>query len=700
MPEVPLTPLGWPETSLFSREIIAHAGEGIIVYDQNLCYSVWNPFMEKLTGLRSDQVLGQKAVDLFPHLREQGILDLLQKALQGETVSSPDVPYRVPSSGRQGWVSGSYAPLRNPDGQIIGVIGIIRDVTARKESQLALEFRCELEKIITSVSSHFINLATEEIDHGINLALEKIGRFVKADRSYFFAVLENKTSYCNTHEWCAEGILPQKERCQDLPFTSLPWFSAHMKRDDVFLVPSVAQLPSEAAAEKAEFEAQQIQSLVCVPAMARGELIGFLGFDSVQEARSWDEDSLSLLRITGEIIMAALQRKRAEEALRRSEEQLQQSQKMDAIGRLAGGIAHDFNNLLTAILGYCNLLNRATSVTAHTHEQVREIEKAADRAAALTNQLLAFSRQQVQTPRVFNLNDAIQEMSNLFLRLVGESITVSFELDPKLGPIRADSMQLEQVMMNLVINARDAMPTGGRVEITTHNLTVDAALAQVLELPFQGPCVVAKVSDTGCGMDEQTKSRIFEPFFTTKEPGKGVGLGLAMVYGLVQQSRGVIKVKSRPQVGTTFEIYLPCVADRQDPMPSRPAPQPLPSGCETILLVEDEDSVRQLVAHMLTQSGYTVWEAVNGKEALQILDQHRIIDLLITDVVMPVMGGRELVAQLPEAHSRLPVIFISGYANDTPVTALKSGQPAFIPKPFSLDVLAKKTREVLDLSHR
>jgi PAS domain S-box-containing protein len=687
------------EADLFSQEVIANAGEGIIVYDRDLRYLLWNPFMENLTGIPADEILGKKAGELFPRLHEPILQDLFQEALEGGRVSSPDVQFHVPRTGRHGWICGTYGPLHNSKGEITGVIGVVRDVTDRRLAEQALQYRGDFEKIISTISTEFIHLASEEIDPALNRALETIGRFVKADRSYFFIFSEKEGALSNTHEWCAPGIASQRERCQNMPCAALPWFMAHMREHRIFHVPDVAAMPAEAAGEKAEFEAQEIRSLVCVPALYRDKLVGFLGFDAVRQLRNWDEDSLALLKIVGEIIVAALQRKWTEEALRASEEQLRQSQKMEAVGRLAGGIAHDFNNLLTAIMGYGELLAHTVSGIPAAAGQVQEILKASQRAASLVRQLLAFSRKQVLAPAVLDFNATLRDMETLLRRLVGEAIELRMEYEDGPACVKADPVQMQQVVMNLVVNARDAMPEGGAIDIAARNVEVTGSVAEQLGLPAPGSYVQVTVKDTGCGMDEATQARIFDPFFTTKGPGKGVGLGLSMVYGILQQSKGAIAVTSAPGAGAAFALYLPRVKEKPARTSSiRPPESRIAPGSETVLLVEDEESVRKLLAQMLDMGGYTVMEASNGLEALACLQAagHGRVRAVVTDVVMPSMGGQELAQRLLQDNPDLPILFISGYTSDFKPLEDLSRRSAFLSKPFTAQVFTAKLRALLD----
>jgi PAS domain S-box-containing protein len=382
---------------------------------------------------------------------------------------------------------------------------------------------------------------------------------------------------------------------------------------------------------------------------------------------------------------------------KRLEEQFRQSQKMEAIGTLAGGVAHDFNNLLTIISGYSELLFGMARADDPAREFLREIKQAGERATALTRQLLAFSRKQVLAPTVLDLNNIVGEMEKMFRRLIGEDIDLAISLEEKLGPVRADPGQMEQVLLNLVVNARDAMPAGGKLTIETRNTILDASYAQSHADIKPGRYVLLAVSDTGCGMDKATLAKIFEPFFTTKGIGKGTGLGLSTVYGIVKQSGGGIQVYSEPGQGSCFKIYLPRLKEPAPADRGRSAPFIIPQGTETILLVEDDDRVRQLARMALEAVGYTILEAPNGGEALELSAAHRgPIHLLVTDVVMPQMNGRQLAAQLTSTRPDMKVLYLSGYTDDAIVRhgVLEKGL-AFLQKPFTPAVLARKVREVL-----
>jgi two-component system, cell cycle sensor histidine kinase and response regulator CckA len=391
------------------------------------------------------------------------------------------------------------------------------------------------------------------------------------------------------------------------------------------------------------------------------------------------------------------QTKRAEEARAALEEQLRQSQKMEAVGRLAGGIAHDFNNALSVILSYADLICEELEVGSPMLDSVDEIRKAGVRAADLTRQLLMFSRQQVVEPKVLDLSDVLSEMTKMLQRVVGEDVELTSVTAPSLGRVRIDPGSIQQLIMNLVVNARDAMPTGGQLTLETADVVLDADYAGAHLGATAGPSVMLCVSDTGTGMDKATLGRIFEPFFTTKEIGKGTGLGLSTVFGIVKQGGGNIFVYSEVGVGTSVKIYLPRVdAPAESTRASRPAATPC--GTETILLVEDEEPVRAVAREILRRHGYAVLEACNGGEALLLCEHHAgPIDLLLSDVVMPGMTGTELARRVVPLRPDIKVICMSGYTGDAAVrNGVAHPSIAFLQKPFTVEGLTKKVREVLD----
>ena len=383
------------------------------------------------------------------------------------------------------------------------------------------------------------------------------------------------------------------------------------------------------------------------------------------------------------------------------ENQFRQAQKMEAVGRLAGGVAHDFNNLLMVISGYTEVLLEHTRKSNPLYPKIEAIHQATDRATTLTRQLLAFSRKQLLELKVVDLNIIVEDMERLLRPLIGENIELQTQLAPDLGRTRADAGQIEQVIMNLVVNSKDAMPNGGKITIQSANARLNNEdVRREYSYIQPGLYVVLSVTDTGDGMDKETQLRIFEPFFTTKEKGKGTGLGLSTVYGIIKQSGGYVLVESEPRQGTTFRIYLPRVEDALEPVGAVGASSSQSGGSETVLLVEDEESVRQLVRETLESKGYKVLEADNGEAALQIVAGYSgNIDILITDVVMPGMSGRELSARLCASCPQTKVLYLSGYTEDAIVhEGVLDPDTAFLQKPFTLQMLVRKVREVLGTS--
>jgi signal transduction histidine kinase/HAMP domain-containing protein len=440
----------------------------------------------------------------------------------------------------------------------------------------------------------------------------------------------------------------------------------------------------------------RIQESIRTNNAVRVELVG-------RDGKNYELSSSPFIDVDGEVKVIELIReitehKRAEEEMAALQEQLRQSQKMEAVGRLAGGIAHDFNNLLTVIQGYSQLSLMNLKDSDPLKGNIEEVKKASDRAAELTRQLLAFGRRQIMEIRVLDLNTVLQNLDKMLRRVIGEDIELVTLLSEDLGRVKTDPGQIEQVIMNLVVNARDAMPDGGKLTIETANVDLDEAYARRHVAVVPGQYVMLSVSDMGVGMAPEVKGRIFEPFFTTKEQGKGTGLGLSTVYGIVKQSGGNIWVYSEPGKGTAFKIYLPRVDEPIEEVKEDGVKEGLPRGSETILVVEDEEEVRKLVTRILRKQGYEVLETSNGDEALMVFKKWgRSVHLLMTDVVMPGMSGRALADRLASFQPKMKVLYMSGYTDNAIVHhgILGKGMK-YIQKPFTVDGLAKKVREVLD----
>lgn len=418
------------------------------------------------------------------------------------------------------------------------------------------------------------------------------------------------------------------------------------------------------------------------------------------KAGAWDYVLKDRLVRLGPAVAGALELRRTRDALRRSQEQLRHAQKMEALGRLAGGVAHDFNNLTTAILGFTEFVLSSLETDDQRRKDLEEIRSAAERASGLTRQLLAFSRRQMIEFQPVKLNEVVEKMDRMLRRLIGEDVELITRLAPSLGWIHSDPGQLEQVLANLVVNARDAMPDGGRLTIETAAIVLDEEYVSLHPEATAGPHVMLVVSDTGSGMSAETRTRLFEPFFTTKPRGQGTGLGLATVYGIVRQSGGHITVYSELGQGSVFRVHFPEIpAPGAEPTADAGHAAPAMSGSETVLLAEDEEMVRRVAHRVLTAQGYRVLEARTGSEAIALVESQPEleVDLLLTDVVMPEMSGPELAARLSKRFPKLRTIFMSGYTGETMMRNVSLPHDAvYLPKPFTVQMIAETVREVLD----
>jgi len=539
------------------------------------------------------------------------------------------------------WVVCQAVAERDSEGVISGFVGTLVDITERKRAENLLRQSEHRNRLLVETARDIIyTLAPDGTFTSISPAFETITGWPVANwlgKSFDSLVhTDDQALAANMFNRCLRG-------------ESLPIYEARLRKQD-----------SDYA----------VGEFTVTPLVETGRVIGVLGIGRDITER------------------------------KRLEDQFRQSQKMEAIGQLAGGVAHDFNNLLTVIAGNAELLLEGAALDSpHARECIQDIKQAGLKAASLTRQLLAFSRKQLLAPELLNLNDLIANLEKMLRRLIGEDIVLVTDLASDLWRVKADPGQIEQVLLNLAVNSRDAMPQGGRLTITTANAVLDQDLLRINGQSRSGDAVLLSVHDTGCGMDEVTRARIFEPFFTTKEVGKGTGLGLATVYGIVSQSNGHIEVSSEVGHGTTFHIYLPRHQESAIPAGGT-APGPLePRGTETVLLVEDEDMVRNLLRDVLMQAGYSVLEARHGVEAVRVCEQYGApIHLVITDVVMPEMGGTELVRRLTHLRPQIKFLYISGYTDDALIRqGVRREEVSFLHKPFTRLVLTQKVRDILEL---
>jgi PAS domain S-box-containing protein len=618
------------------RDLVENAHDIIYSHDLEGNYLSVNRAGEQATGYTHDECLQLNIRDTVAPEHAGRIREMIARKLAGETGTAYEIEIMA-KDGRRIDVEVN-TKLMFEDGVPVGVQGIARDITERKLAQ------AELTRLATAVEQTADSIVITDTDGNIQ---------------YVNPAFERITGYSKEEVLGQNPRILKSARTDPAVYRDL-WQS--ITRGDVW----VGQLVNK----KKDGSLFNERATISAVRDHSGKIAHYIAVK---------QDT------TRQILL---------------EEQLRQSQKMEAIGQLAGGVAHDFNNLLTAINGYSSLALQRVEEHNSIRPFLEEVKKAGERAANLTRQLLAFGRKQILQPVSLNLNDVVTDLNKMLRRLIGEDIEFISKLDPKLEKIKADPGQIEQVLMNLVVNARDAMPQGGTLTIETSCVELDERYAARRIGARPGRYIMLAVSDTGIGMDEQTKARIFDPFFTTKEKGKGTGLGLSTVYGIVKQSGGNIWVYSELNRGTTFKVYLPQI-ETTAPEASRAEMEiAIPSGSETILLVEDEDVVRGLATQILEQAGYKVIAAARGDEAVRICrDSDEQIDLLLTDVVMPQTSGKEVADQLSQLMPGLKVLFMSGYTDEAIVHhGVLDSNIEFIQKPFTPAALATKIREVLDTS--
>ena len=568
----------------------------------------------------------------------------------------------------------------------------------RRQAEEALRYRVGIEHLVAQISSQLAAVSADAIDAAINQGLAAIGAFTGADRAYVFLFKNGDRVVDNTHEWCAEGVEPQIERLQNIVVAQeLPWFTAQLRSQKVFHVPDVAKLPQEANIEREHFTAQGIQSLITVPMEISGSLGGFLGFDAVREQRLWSGAEQALLRLIGNTFSRLLERKRAEDANRALEAQLRQAQKMEAVGTLAGGIAHEFNNILGIILGNAELAREDIPQSNPAHFNLSEIKTASLRAKEIVRQLLTFGRKTEENRQPVSLVPVIREA----IKLLRSSIPANIQFEEDIATdgccVLADSTQIQQILLNLGANAAHAMETtGGILRFSLHDMTLHHANQKHASGMRSGRYVVLQVSDTGEGIPADIVERIFDPYFTTKEVGKGAGLGLSVVHGIVERHGGWIEVDSKPARGTTFKIFFPAETRLFEPGVDI-SDQP-PTGHERILFVDDEASIAAVWSSILTRLGYQVQAETDPEQALRLFaanpDQ---FDLLITDMTMPAMRGDQLIKKALLIRPDLKTILCTGYSQQVDETAaIRLGAKAYILKPLDLTQLAVTARKVLD----
>ncbi|WP_224983345.1 PocR ligand-binding domain-containing protein [Geomonas agri] len=592
----------------------------------------------------------------------------------------------------------SFHLLKN-DNEVFGISVFGKDITEHKRSTQMLTQTLQLSTLLAELSTQFLDVTVQELDQRIIDSQRSICELLNFDLSAIFQRLpKGVPGFKLTHLYRNhDGPVPPETLLAE---ESFPWIEQQALSGKIVALNSMDDVPAEAARDKESFGHYGIKSSLVFPLSDKGaKILGSISFAMVREEHVWAEELVKQLHLAAQLFANTLSRKHAEEEKLHLETQLHQAQKMESIGSLAGGIAHDFNNKLTAILGYCQLADMEQD-TARLQEYFIGIRKAAEQSADLTRQLLAFARKQTIEPKVLDLNETVSGMLKMLQRLIGEHINLNWHPAPNLWEVKLDPSQVDQVLANLCVNARDAMTDGGTITIETGISVIDEEYCAQNAGFTVGEYVRLSVSDTGSGMDKETLAQIFEPFFTTKVVGEGTGLGLATVYGIVKQNNGSINVYSEPGLGTTFTIYLPRYSGAAVPAPTKEAVEPAKRGQETILLVEDDLTILNITKSILMNQGYTVLAANSPSEAIRLASEKTCqIDLLITDVVMPEMNGRELSAKLKSMCPQLKCLYMSGYtANVIAHHGVLDEGLYFIQKPYNVNSLADKLREVLDNS--
>ncbi len=675
-----------------NRAIVDTALDGVITIDAAGIVTEWNAQATAIFGWTREEAMGKPLSETIIPERDrevhaQGIREYLKTGVGPVLNRRIEIAARH-RDGHEFPVELAVSPARIGETYIFSAF--VRDITDRRRD----ERRLASQYAVTRVLSEALTL-----EEAVPKIIQAVGESLEWDLGVFWRLDKQSGTLRRLHHWraagvCADEVIAENQRHGFKPGQGLP--GQIWERGQPVWIRDILVDPTFVRAEVAA--RADLHSGFGFPIRIGGDIEGVIEFFS-RQVREPDSELLSMIADLALRIGQFGERARAEEALHQTEAQLRQAQKMEAVGRLAGGVAHDFNNLLTVIRGYSELVLSRLTTGDPSRREIEEVKKAADRAAGLTSQLLAFSRRQFVTTKIVDLNAVILNMDGMLRRLLGEDIVdLCLDLEPQLASIKADPGQIEQVIMNLAVNARDAMPAGGQLTIETRNVLVETTPRHDIVMLKEGSYVLLAIRDTGQGMSEETQSHLFEPFFTTKEKGKGTGLGLSTVYGIVKQSGGTIGIESTLGQGTTCKIFFPKVDETSQSVPVVNGSFGKAIGRETILLVEDDPSVRGLVQEALGLSGYEVLVARHGIEALLTGAKHMgPIHLLLTDVAMPQMSGPEVAEKLMGVRPDIKVLYMSGYP-DHPV--FEQGgfkrDTAFLQKPFTPNVLTQKVREVLD----
>ncbi len=730
----------WLSTTLLSME------DSVVTLGPDEKIHFLNPSAEKLSGMTLAEARGRNISEvfkLFDGVSGQPVEDIGSKAVREGLVASGGNALLLPrEKGDSVFLDCTASTIVGQQGMVNGAVIVLRDVTSqkvaerelheyrdrlevlvekrtheikqrneqlgeevevRRKAEKALEYRVEMQNLVTRVSFEFLRHKQTEMNEAMTDALKHIADFFKVESAFLFEYSPDGKTLSLSYLWHAEEKFRRMRRAfRNLKSSRFPWFRLQLHQSEVLFVENPEKLPPEALPEREFLMHYGLKTVLGIPVREGEKVTGCLGRHVTEAARPWVKEDITCLQMCSDVIISAINRLQAEEEKGRLQEQLGQSQKMEAVGKLSGGIAHDFNNMLLPIIGYTDMLLTTMEVDDPRVNDLEEIRKAAERAASLTRQLLAFSRKQVIAKTIFDLNDAIDSMENMLVRLIGEDVMFECELDPAVRRVRADRGQIEQVLLNLVVNARDAMPTGGSITVRTGNIAAkDDKLELISDEMPRGSYVFIEVSDTGCGMTEELVHNIFDPFYTTKGLD-GTGLGLSVVYGILEQHNGGVIVDSLQGEGSVFTVFLPAAADAEAKAPDQQNSMSLTESVrspesarewkgegERILLVEDEAGVSKFVSEALSQNGYEVLSAANLREARKVFeDEEGRFDMVFSDAVLPDGNGLELLDDVLDSHPQIRALLSSGYTDKHAVIEMLKQRPiSFLQKPYSLPKL-------------